>query len=224
MGDQSMPSATDLDKLPEASLSFAVSVIPSQPLRQQIVLASKTIAEQFSSTNVVDDQAFPPHLSLLLAGTQQVLIDDVRRALDIALPPHLSATLVAEVVYSDSGFVSIGCREDGALLGLAWAVIHAFAGVHSQHPHYRARTLARWNTLAPSRRQAVKVYGTERIPPDWQPHLSVGDVQAVHAAKAIRIAKRLVDVPQEFRIEAIEFVDIGSENERWEVLHRWRPG
>lgn len=208
--------------LQEASLSFAIIVIPEHPLRAQIATESVAIDRRFKSRNIVDDEMYPPHLSLYMGGTDGEFVEDLRKRLHAAIQPHVSATLVADYLYHESGgFIAVTCAQDHTLLSLAGAVIDVSGRFHRKKPRYRPRILARWSQLPVTQKELIKTYGTEKVPPHWQPHLSVADVDEKHVRAARQIAEAHLSLPQSFSIAAIELVNVGANNEQWQVLERW---
>jgi hypothetical protein len=223
-----MPNNSTLDMvttakgLQEASLSFAVVAIPKSNLRAQIITTSVAIARRFQSRNIVDDEMYPPHLSLYMGGTDPEFVEDLRKGLCAAVQPHISATLVADQLYHEpGGFIAVSCAQDHSLLSLARSVIDVCGRFHRKHPRYRPRVLARWSKLPPAYKELVKVYGTEKVPPSWQPHFSIADVDEENTFAALHIAEMYLSLPQLFSIAAIELVDVGPNNERWQALERW---
>lgn len=210
------------EELQKASLSFAVVVIPERPLRAQIVTASVAIDRGFKSRNIVDDKIYPPHLSLYLGGTDPEFLDDLRTGLHVAVQPHVSATLFADELYHEPrGFIAVACAQDDTLLSLAGSIIEVCGRFHRKNPRYRPRVLARWSQFPLAHKELVKAYGTERVPPNWRPHFSIADVEAEHTHAALLLAETHLSLPQSFSIAAIELVDVGPSNERWQVLQRW---
>jgi hypothetical protein len=208
--------------LQEASLSYAVVVIPEPPLRAQIITTSVAIARSFQSRYVIDDEMYPPHLSLYMGGTDPKFVEDLLEGLYVAVQPHVSATLVADKLYHEpGGFIAVSCIQNHSLLSLASSVIDVCGRFHQKQPRYRPRVLARWPQLPPAHKELVKAYGTDKVPPLWQPHFSVADVEEEHTFAALRIAEMHLSLPQLFSIAAIELVDIGPNNERWHALERW---
>jgi len=208
--------------LQEASLSFAVVVIPEPPLRAQIITTSVAIARRFQSRNIIDGEMYPPHLSLYMGGTDPEFVEDLRKGLYAAVQPHVSATLVADQLYHEpGGFIAVSCAQDHSLISFARSVIDVCGRFHRKQPRYRPRVLARWPQLPPAHKELVKVYGTDKFPPSWQPHFSVADVDEEHTFAALHIAEMHLSLPQLFSISAIELVDIGPNNERWLTLERW---
>jgi hypothetical protein len=213
---------TMTEELQEASLSFAVVVIPEHPLRAQLATASVAIDHRFKSRNIVDDEMYPPHLSLYMGGTDLEFVEDLRKRLHAEIQSHVSATLVAEHLYHESGgFIAVACAQDYTLLSLTGSVIDVCGHFHRKKPRYRPRILARWSQLPVMQKELVKAYGTEKVPPNWQPHLSIADVDEKHVRAALQIAEAHLSLPQPFSIAAIELVNVGANNEQWQVLERW---
>lgn len=215
-------SSNKLMNLPEANLSFAVAVIPTLPLKEQIASASLAIAQRFDNNNIIDNQKFPAHISLYLGGTDYEFIDSMSAKLQIATTQFLLAKFVAEkLYYGNHGFIGIQCSKTNLLLSLMQVVVDVCGELHRRHPRYRPHLIKRWPQLTKEKRELLHQYGTYKIPAFHDSHFSVAKVPELYTKKTLKIAQEIISLPKEFGIERIQIVDIGHQNERWIVLHQW---
>ena len=215
-------SSNKLMNLPEANLSFAVAVIPTLPLKEQIASASLVIAQRFDNNNIIDNKKFPSHISLYLGGTDYKFIDSMSVKLQIATTQFLSAKFVAEkLYYGNRGFIGIQCTKTNPLLSLMQVVVDVCAELHRRHPRYRPHLIKRWPQLTKEKRELLHQYGTYKIPAFHDFYFYVSYFTEIYTKKTLKIAQEIISLPKEFGIERIQVVDIGHQNERWIVLHQW---
>ncbi len=214
--------ATQPSETPQpADLSYGVALIPTNPLKDRVSAASLQITKSFDNRNIIDNQRFPAHVSLYLGGTTRDAIPRLCAAVDSALSPYERIPLSADRLYSDSrGFIGIDVVVDDSLRKLFDAVIGACASVHQSNPRVRPHLISRWPRLTSAQRALVNRFGTYKTEPSAL-HISVAQVDPEDLNPAFAIARNKLVFPEEFGIEAMQVVDVGHNNEKWEVLWMW---
>jgi hypothetical protein len=217
-----VPTTDDSSELAPAELSYGVALLPARALRVEIASASRAIEKQFGNANLVDERTFPAHLSVFLGGTSGAAVPALEVGLGLlkTVPdPHLDVTALEK---GDRGFLSLAAAREPDLLRLAEGILGLCAAAHRAHPRYRPHILARWTSLGEDRRQRLIQYGTYRTLQHWKPHISVASVKPDDLDAAHAVAAQLVRTPQRVAVERLQLVDIGHNNERWQVLADWR--
>src|SRR3990167_8228625 len=123
---------TTTDLIP-ANLSYCIALIPTQPIKDLIALASMAITERFDNYNIIDNQRFPAHVSLHIGGTDREFVDSLGAKLRIATEPFFSSQFTADRLYEGSrGFIGVNCVADD-LLPLIQVVVETCAEIHREH-------------------------------------------------------------------------------------------
>jgi hypothetical protein len=218
----SFSKSVEAKRLEEANISFGVVVIPTVPIKEEIASASSQITKYFDNANIIDNKQFPAHLSLYLGGTSSERIGALIATLEPALSPFLTGEFVADRVYEESrGFIGVACQQSETLLSLVTTIVNACGTIHQESPHYRPHIIKRWPRLSEEQQRLLTLYGTYKTAENFDAHLSVASVPALDAADALQIARQHLHLPRVFRVEAFQLVDIGHNNEKWNVLYEW---
>lgn len=214
-------SINNSKELRAAGLSFCVAIVPYSPIKDQIASASLAITQRFNNENIIDNQKFPAHVSLYLGGTDSKFIPSLVQRLKIDTLQFFSFNYFATQLYKGSrGFIGINCDYD-TLSPVIQAVLGSCAELHGKHPRYRPHLIERCPHLTETRQQLLQKYGTYKVGHEIKPHFSVAQVSEIHLDDAFNIANKYIALPQGFKIESFQFVDIGHKNEKWDILDEW---
>jgi len=208
--------------LPVADVSIGVALLPSAEFREKVAEASLAIAARCENRNIIDEATFPAHVSLCLAGVGRESVSELTGAIgEFATSIKGLELRVQSLRESGRGFLFLALDNTQQLRDVADGVIEICASVHTMNPHYRPHLVRGWGTLSESRRQLLVRYGTYKVQSEWNPHISVASVSADHLADARKVAANLITLPSDVRVESIQLLDIGHDNEKWEVLSSW---
>ncbi len=209
-------------KLKPADISIGVAIIPTPPLKHSISKASLRVSERYENKNLIDNKRFPAHLSLFLGGVTGASLLALVKALASEVKPFLSENFEANRLTRSHTLISVGCRRDTKLLELVDCVVKTCGQIHIENPAYRPHIIKRWPNLSSQQQELLQQFGTYKTSDTFNPHLSVADVaDDIELESALLIAKKMIKLPVSFGIEAIQLVDIGHQNEQWQVLESW---
>lgn len=136
-------------------------------------------------------------------------------------PLRASSSSATQLCKGSRGFIYVDC-DSQQFVSIINAVTDACGTLHRQHPRYRPHILERWYKLSSHHQTLLRKYGTYKIGSLFRPHISVAQVSEDHTDEAYRIACETIDLPKPIHIEAVQLVDIGHANERWDVLYEWK--
>lgn len=204
--------------LPEAPVSFAIAAIPHEPIYSQIAKASLAITRRCANRNLIDNQRFPCHLSLILSGASLQGIDRLGLALEEANVQPCTATALS-IYAARGGFIGVSL-SDRSLTDLQEWVLKLVEAVLHDEPVIRPHLQRRWSVLSPSQRALIRRFGTYKVATDFHPHLSVAQVDPDEAEDMKAIAQSIIRVPQAVPFRELQLVNVGHENEQWTVLTR----
>src|SRR5688572_1291485 len=109
-----------LPELPPSEISFCVAIIPTAPLKEQVVSASVAVSKLYDNDKLIDDKPFPAHISLYLGGTKQAYISELSKELRRVTAPFLECQITARQLYKNSGgFIAVQCDVSDELATLA---------------------------------------------------------------------------------------------------------
>lgn len=215
--------ATDASScLRTADVSFAVAIMPESDFARSLSRASLAIPDRFENRNIIDEQRYPAHLSLYLAGVSRARLEALSEALERVVSTSTSVGGTATRLYSGRrGFLGVRCDVRGSIRTLHDEVVHACADIHRALPTYRPHLVARWAQLSDVNRRLLAEYGSYKVFDRFDAHFSVAQVAPNVVVEAERIARRFLTLPHRFGLRSVQLVDIGHENERWTVLREW---
>jgi hypothetical protein len=199
------------------STSFAVVAIPTDPLYSSVAKASLQITEEVDNLNIIDNQRFPCHLSLLLAGTSTDGMVLLRSLIADVVPAVPIPAVARSIATSGNGLISVTI-ESAAISELHTQVIAANANVMNQFPYIRPHLHDRWVGLSEQQRAAVQLFGSYHVEASFFPHLSVAQVDREDLREMAAIARKTIVLPADIAFREIQIVDVGHKNEKWEVL------
>jgi len=176
------------------------ALIPEDPLFRSVIDASQAITDEYYyNENIIDDDRFPPHLSLHICtvpGDAIRQLSDALRALvaDTGLP-DISPVGVQE---SNGGYVMANVDRTAELMTLHEEVLE----------------------LAANARKGVDgdKYGSSYIRDAFEPHISLAKVDRHDLRNAARIGRESFGACLTARARSLDLCDIGARSERWDVL------
>ncbi len=205
--------------LTPAKISVAIALITEKEISRQISKASQAIANLFENNNIIDNRAFPAHISLYLGGFAKEDIPAVKKTLEPFKETIPKITLtVKKIRLKSPGFIYLDLELPKVLLVSYQKMIESLAVIHQQDPVYRPRIINRWAKLTGSQKASLKHYGDYKIKDRLNPHISIALVVEKHGKAALKLAKEIITLPQEIKIRRIQAVDIGHKNEKWQIL------
>lgn len=101
-------------------------------------------------------------------------------------------------------------------------ILSVVKNVQSTEKVIRPHLAERWQTLTPEQRERINTFGSYRVDKDFSAHISVAQVDDDVARDMFSLARVKITVPVEFSFRELQLVDVGHENERWNVI--WRKG
>lgn len=209
------------NKLPPANLSYCIALIPTNPIKEMIATASLAITKRFENINIIDNKKFPAHVSLHIGGTDREFLESLVSKVKLATKSFMSSQFIADRLYIGSrGFIGVNCSSEG-LITFIQSAVDASSQLHQENPRFRLHHLERWNRLSEEEQESIKKFGTYKIGSSAKPHLSVAQVDQEDVDDAFRIAQKNIILPKDFGVEAIQIVDVGHKNEKWDILSQW---
>ncbi len=211
-----------MNKLQLANLSYGIVLIPTEPIFSNISEASLKITENHKNYNIIDNKIFPTHLSVILTGTNREHSNIIFQKLQETTSEFKCISLTANNIYlGKHGYIGVKCNDNSKLKNLCHKIISTCASFHQKHQVFRPHIIKRWDTLQENEKKLIIEYGTYKLFNNMDFHLSVAMVDSIDQDECFKIAKNTINIPQTFKIEKFQFVDIGHENEKWEVLYEW---
>jgi hypothetical protein len=207
--------------LVQADVSFGVVLIPERVFRDHVTAASRAITAAMQNENVIDEIRFPAHVSLFLGGTTSRGMRELEAELGRVVASIPTVVEASRLILGNRGFVAVEVVKSPRLSGIANEVQLVCAAAHGRCPVYRPHLIARWGALSEERRQLLRAVGTYKTVDHWDPHVSVASVPEADLQRAAEIAMPLIPLPQAVRVEALQLVDVGHDNERWDVRQSW---
>jgi hypothetical protein len=207
---------TLMSTIPAAPISYAIAIIPGEPLYSQVAEASLAIAERCENRNIIDNKKFPCHLSLLLSGSTKKGLDmlaDRLAGMHIASKRLKALTLQVD----QRGFITVAV-DNAPLMELQQNILPMVEEVLGREPVIRPRLIERWHDIPGNRQELIRRFGSYKVGLDFDPHLSVADVAPALADEMIILAREIITVPTEVPLKALQIVDIGHKNEKWDIL------
>lgn len=207
-------------ELSPSPLSFAIAAIPNEPIYSEVAKASLTITKYCDNRNIIDNKRWPCHVSLILSGTSHNGLKNLAQMLSSKeFKPVIPAT--ATSLYSGWGGF-IGVTIDGkSLTDLHQNILDIVAKVIKDEPSIRPHLLSRWSSLSLDQKAVIRSYGSYQIREKFRPHLSVAQVGDDDLKDMISIAQKLIRVPQEILFNELQIVDVGHNNEKWDIVYRF---
>lgn len=176
------------------------ALIPDDSMFESVVNASQAITDEYYyNKNVIDDQCFPPHLSLHICTVPYdeipQIVDDLRALIERVGLPRISPIGVES---SYGGYVMVNVERTTQLIALHEAILELAAMV----------------------REGVDAdkYGSKYVRDAFVPHFSLAKVHRRDLANATNIGRQAFGSCQPTRTRALELCDIGAHSERWDVL------
>ena len=211
-----------MNKLKPANLSYGIVIIPTEPIFSIISDASLKITENHKNYNIIDNKIFPTHLSIILTGTNREYSNIIFKKLQKTTSEYKCISLTASEVYlGKRGYIGVKFNDSPELKKLCHKIISVCASFHQKYQVFRPHIIKRWNTLQENEKELIIKYGTYHIFDKIDFHLSVAMVDNIDQDECFKIAKNMISVPQTFKIDKFQFVDMGHKNEKWEVLYEW---
>ncbi len=202
-----------------ADVSFAIAVIPDGPICSQIAAASVEIALLTQNHNLIDNDRFPAHLSIVLSGASFRGITEVQNLMD-TMPRQLLNAVATHVYEGTRGF--IGVSVEGAMIdSFQEQLLPIVERVQTMGAVIRPHLLSRWDRLSRDERMSLLRWGTYKLRERFDKHLSVAQVDDTMVSKMVTIAKRRVLLPHEVTFRQVQLVDIGHRNEKWDIIKAW---
>jgi hypothetical protein len=208
-------------KLTPANLSYGVVIIPSEPIYTQISKASLEISKFYKNLNIIDNVKFPSHITLIISGTNSINANEIAETLKVQTSEYKNISLTANQLFCNNGFIEVSCQKGKEEIFLLKKVFEVCSEFHRQIHVFRPHLLSRWDTLKESRQKQVIDNGTYKTPETTNMHLSVALVDKSVSDHCYEISRNLITIPQEFKIDKFQFIDMGHNNEKWEVLFEW---
>jgi hypothetical protein len=175
------------------------ALIPDSPLFEDVIGASQAITDEFYyNKNIVDDKAFPPHLSLHICTIPRNTVNQVAAALRALVSGCLPDINPVAVEPSGGGYVMLSAERTPALIDLHEAVLIAAAQARSGLDG--------------------DPFGSPYIRSSFAPHISLAKVDREDQAEAATIGREALHASHSARARALDLCDIGEHSERWDVL------
>lgn len=211
-----------MNELKPANLSFGIVIIPTEPIFSMISDASLKIAQKYNNDNIIDNKMFPAHISIILTGTNKEYSNSIFQKLKAITSEFKDISLTANEVYlGRRGYIGVKCGESQELKYLCYKIIAECANFHQKNQVFRPHIIERWNTLRETEKESVIKYGAYKIFDNSDFHLSVAIVDNIYQKECFELARTIIKVPQTFKINKFQFVDMGHKNEKWDVLYEW---
>lgn len=211
-------SLTSRDFAP-AQVSFTIAAIPEEPIYSEIAKASLKISELCRNQNIIDNEKWPCHLSLIISGTDLAGMETLSQLLGDSRARKPVKATATSIYTGRGGFIGVPLDGEGVIdlhRNVAEIVAQVLKGKKLLRPHLQSR----WPYLSSTERGIVSVYGSFKIGKQFHPHLSVAQVGDLKAQTMLKIAKEVIRIPQEVLFRELQLVDVGHNNEKWDIFSR----
>jgi hypothetical protein len=200
-----------------APCSFAVVLIPEEPIYSEVARVSLEIAKKYGSKNIIDNLRFPTHATIIISGTTPEHLSSIVDKIS-SLKISIDTQAKAVGVYVDTqGFVYVKLQGN-FLTTIHEGVASIVAAELQKEVVVRSRVQKWWQELSAVERKYVQIYGSYRVKELFKPHISIAFVEPKYSLESLGIAKKLIILPQTIRFSQLQIVDIGEEDEMWDVV------
>ena len=208
---------THNNELSEAPISFAIVAIPSEPLYSAVAKASMAITERCKNNNIIDNETFPCHISLLISGGNEVVLQEISKDLKDKRFKAKNELMATSIFKGGRGF--IGLQVEGQFI---WQLHRAILSLVQKALHdkflIRHHLIPRWARLSDAERTQIRRYGSYHVAGNFDPHFSIAQVEDTNLDQMAELAVQHIKTPQKFSISQLQIVIVGHENERWDVF------
>jgi hypothetical protein len=201
-----------------APISFVIAAIPAEPMYSQIARASMAISGMCKNKNIIDNNLFPCHITLTISGTTEQgirLLIEAMTGYDFVEPINC---LITRVYSNSGGFIGVELN-DLNLKKLHNDILRLTEPVIEQYPVVRPRLKKKWRELSAEKQALIMRFGSYRVLDYYKAHLSIAQVDRRFLNQMMKVAENMILLPQTIKIKELQIVDVGHENESWQVLY-----
>jgi len=199
-------------------VSFAVVAIPAEPIYSQVAETSLAINEHCVNNNIIDNKLFPCHLTLIISGTDKKSEDVIIENLQKINFSSLQAKVDSFYIEKD-GLISILVKGE-IVNKIHQEILDIIEKTLKDKIIIRPRIQERLSGLSDDEQKMVSCFGSHYVGEYFKPHISVAKVEKNFEEEAMNIAKNIIKLPQEIKFSEIQIVDIGLNNEQWNILKK----
>jgi len=164
-----------------------------------VIDASQEITDEFYyNANVIDDDTFPPHLSLHICTIPRDTLPQVMGSLKTIAAANLPELVSIGVERAEGGYVMLNIERSVKLMAVHEEIL----------------------SIAAAAREGLgqDKYGSPYIRDRFTPHISLAKVEYRDQARSVAIGREALDELSASRASSLDLCDIGERSDRWEVL------